>query len=310
MTLKALFVAAFCATSFGACSPNGSAPENIAPSQSSYFLPSDKMATVDGIEIRYRDEGPIDAPVLVMVHGFTSSLETWDIIVSDLKTDHRIIRLDLPGHGLSGVDASGDYSNARTVKLFNSFLMQLELDDVTVIGNSLGGLVAWRAALDNNEAIEKLVLISPGGFSINGVTETPVDVPMMVKFYLTKAPSAGVKQGTTALFGDSSKLTEARLSVIEDMMKQPGNGDAFVARAEQFTLPAPENDLQKVSAQTLIIWGDKDIMVPPEHGPKFAELIPNASLKIYEGAGHVPQEEVPAKLAADIRDFLNDKAAP
>ena len=310
MRLRPLLIAALLACPLAACSPKSAPTEAESTLLNPYFASSDTLMTVDGVDIRYRDEGPKDAPILVMVHGFTASLETWEALADNLKADYRIIRLDLPGHGLSSADASGDYSNARTADLFNLLLTQLELDDVTIIGNSLGGLVAWRVALDNTETIEKLVLISPGGFSINDVTETPVDVPMMVKFYLTKAPAAGVKQASTALYGDPSKLTVARLKVIEDMMKQPGNGDAFVARAGQFTLPAPEKDLQKVEAQTLIIWGDKDIMVPPAHGQKFIKLMPNATLKTYEGVGHVPQEEAPEKLAADIRSFLEGNTAP
>jgi len=268
MTLRTVVITALLALPFSACSPSTPAPEETSSLTSPYFSSSDTLVTLDGVELRYRDEG------------------------------------------LSGSDASGDYSNPRTVDLLNLFITQLNLDDVTIIGNSLGGLVAWRAALDNEDRIDNLVLISPGGFSINGVTETPVDVPMMVKYYLTKAPAAGVKQATTALYGDPSKLSEARLKVIEDMMKQAGNGEAFVARAGQFTLPAPETDLRKVKAQTLIIWGDKDIMVPPEHGPKFIDSMSNATLKIYEGVGHVPQEEVPARLAADVKAFLKGSVSP
>jgi len=310
MTLRTVVITALLALPFSACSPSTLTPERASSLTSPYFSSSDTLVTLDGVELRYRDEGSKDAQTIVMVHGFTSSLETWDAIANILKTDYRIIRLDLPGHGLSGSDPSGDYSNRRTIDLLNLLLTQLNLDDVTIIGNSLGGLVAWRAALDNVDTVDNLVLISPGGFSINGVTDTPVDVPTMIKYYLTKAPAAGVKQATTALYGNPSKLSVARLKVIEDMMKQPGNGDAFVARAGQFTLPAPETDLEKIKAKTLIIWGDKDIMVPPEHGPKFIDAMPNAALKTYSGVGHVPQEEVPARLAADIKAFLKDKASP
>lgn len=310
MRLKTLLIASIIALPFSACSPSNPAPEETSAQLSPYFLSSDRMATIDGVKLRYRDEGPKDAPVIVMVHGFTASLETWDALSSSLTSNYRIIRLDLPGHGLSGADTSGDYSNARTIDIFNLFLAQLNLNDVTVIGNSLGGLVAWRAALANAETIGKLILISPGGFSINGVTDTPVEVPMMVKYYLTKPPSASVKQATTALYGDPSKLTDTRLKVIEDMMKQSGNGEAFVARAGQFTLPAPENDLQNVLASTLIIWGDKDIMVPPAHGQKFVDAMPNAILKTYKSVGHVPQEEAPDRLAADIRNFLKETITP
>ncbi|GGX73147.1 alpha/beta hydrolase [Litorimonas cladophorae] len=289
---------------------NPSGPVVTSPMENPYFKATDKMVTVNGVSLRYREEGNIDAPTLVMIHGFTSSLETWDALAADLSDDFRLIRLDLPGHGLSGTDPLSDYSNTRTVEVFNAFVKALDLETPTLLGNSLGGLVAWRAVVANPDIASKLVLISPGGFSINGVTETPVEVPMMVKYYLTKAPEAGVKQASAALFGDASKVSETRISQMRDLMLQPGNGDAFVARAGQFTLPNPEGDLAKVEQPTLIIWGDRDVMVPPEQGQEFANIMPNAKLISYEGVGHVPQEEATSRLAADIRDFILTTETP
>lgn len=308
MTIKSLLWVSLFSANLISCSPPNPSQGITAVSESPYFLETDSSINVDGVSIRYRDEGQKTAPAIVMVHGFTSSLETWDAVANELKSVYRIIRLDLPGHGLSGKDVTGDYSNARTVDIFSQFLTRLNLQGPTVVGNSLGGLVAWRAAAENSSLIANLVLISPGGFSINGVTEKPVDVPVMVKLYLTKAPTTGIKQATSALYGDPSKLSEKRLKEIEDMMKQAGNGDALVARAAQFTLPAPELDLAKVTVPTLIIWGDKDIMVPPAQGSQFESIMPNAILKSYAGIGHVPQEEAPERLAKDIKDFLTDKA--
>lgn len=310
MTFKTLLLTALLSVGVVSCGSPKTETSTPSASDSPYFLAADKTISIDGINIRYRDEGSKDLPVIVMIHGFTSSLETWDALASELLPDYRIVRFDLPGHGLSDQDPTGDYSNARTVELFTKFSDKLSLENPALVGNSLGGLIAWRTAQSNPSAAAKLILISPGGFSINGVTENPVAVPMMVKFYLTKAPSAGVKQATSALYGDPALLTEDRLTQIEDMMKRPGNGEAFIARAGQFTLPAPEADLATVSTPTLIIWGEKDIMVPPSQGPKFVEAMPNASLINYEGIGHVPQEEAPTRLAKDIRGFLSGKATP
>ncbi len=240
-----------------------------------------------------------------MVHGFTSSLETWDALAADLAADFRTVRLDLPGHGLTGPDPQARYTNDDTVDVLGPFLTALNIENPVLIGSSLGGLVSWRLAAKSPDAVSKLVLIAPGGFSINGVTETPADVPLMVKLYLTKAPEAGVKQATAALFADPAKLSPERVKTVLDMMTWPGNGEAFAARAAAFTLPAPEQDLASVSAPTLIIWGDKDVMVPPEHGEKFTAVMPNAALKIYKDIGHVPHEEAPQRVSADIRAFLS-----
>lgn len=310
MTLKTFLIIGITSAALLSCGNPKKADLQSVTLQSPYFQSTDQIINVDGVEIRLREEGSKDAPAIIMVHGFTSSLETWDALADEFKSDYRVLRFDLPGHGLSGTDPNNDYSNERSVALFHKLIGSLEIEAPIILGNSLGGLVAWRSEVSYPGTASKLILISPGGYPINGVTEKPAAVPMMVKLYLTKAPRAGVKQATTALYGDPSKLSAARVEEIVDMMAQPGNGDALVKRAEQFTLPAPGPDLAKVLAPTLIIWGEKDIMVPVDHGSKFARAMPNAKLLTYEGVGHVPQEEAPKRLARDIREFLSDKATP
>ena len=302
MRIFILLLTCFLSLSLAACSEKPT--ETSQAMESPYFQASDHILEVDGLDVRYRDEGPREAQPLLMVHGFTSSLETWDALAENLNQDYRVIRLDLSGHGLTGPDPQSRYSNADTVAFLNDFINTLDLKNPVLIGNSLGGLVSWRLAEEYPEKVSKLVLISPGGFSINGVTDTPVSVPMILKLYLTKAPMAGVKQATTALYADPAKLTEKRLTTLHDMMLQPGNGEAFVARLEQFTLPDPSSDLAKVSAPTLIIWGQKDKMISVDQANQFLEAMPNATLKFYDNAGHVPQEETPDQLATDIRGFL------
>ena len=303
-----VFISLFCVLSACALASCSSKTEDTVPQQvNPYYLAQDKTITVDGADIRYRDEGLKGGETLVMVHGFTSSLETWDALAENLKADYRIIRLDLPGHGLTGPDPQGRYTNEETVEFLGQFLEKIKVQSPILIGNSLGGLVSWRLAAKSPHKVSKLILIAPGGFSINGVTDKPVHVPLMVKMFLTKAPAAGVKHATSALFADPSKLTVARLKEVRDMMVVPGNGDAFVARAASFTLPDPIADLQAVAAPTLIIWGEKDVMVPVVQGVKFSENMPNATLKKYLDAGHVPQEETPEQLANDIRNFLTEE---
>ncbi|NNC37323.1 MAG: alpha/beta hydrolase [Hyphomonadaceae bacterium] len=297
--VAALFMVLF----FNSCGQTTEAP--ISASDSPYFSSSDRIVIIDGVGLRVRDEGPQDARTLVLVHGFTSSLETWDALANDLKKDYRVIRLDLPGHGLTGPDPKERYSNEDTVLILQKLINKLELENPVLVGNSLGGLVSWRAATENLENVSGLVLIAPSGFSINGVTEQPQKVPAMVKIYLTKAPAAGVKQATRALFADPEKLPDQRIQDITYMMQRPGNGEAFVKRAESFTLPDPVQDIGKVKAPTLIVWGDRDVMVPSAHGQKFLEAMTSAELLVYENTGHVPQEEKPRKLALDIRAFLS-----
>ncbi len=276
------------------------------PRASTYFQLSDKLIDVDGLTMRYRDEGPKEARTLVMIHGFTSSLESWDQLAAELSSDYRVIRMDLPGHGLTGPDEQGRYSNEQTVQFVSSFIDQLGLEDPILVGNSLGGLTAWRYASSQSDSVASLILIAPGGFSINGVTEQPAKVPAMVKFYLTKAPEAGVKQALSALYGNPEAIPVERFTSFRNLMKRPGNGEAFVQRAATFTLPDPEPELKRLDVPTLLLWGDSDIMVPSEHGEKFSAALPDAKLIVYDGVGHIPQEEIPGRVAADIHRFLEE----
>ncbi|MCC5980303.1 MAG: alpha/beta hydrolase [Oceanicaulis sp.] len=257
-----------------------------------------------GLNWRVRESGPADSPALVLMHGFSHSLEGFEGWADALSDSYRVIRLDLPGHGVTGPHPDGAYSNEDTTAQVAELLDALELDRFVIGGNSLGGLVAWRYAADNPERGAGLVLISPGGYSINNVGDEPAEVPLPIQMYLRLAPDAGVRMATEALYGDPSRLSDARVEEIAQMMRQPGIGEALIARLNQFTLPDPEPVLATISVPALILWGAEDRMVPAEHGERFAAIMPDARLITYEGAGHVAMEEIPDDTAADVRAFL------
>ena len=257
-----------------------------------------------GLNWRVRESGPANGPALVLMHGFSHSLEGFEGWAEALSDSYRVIRLDLPGHGVTGPHPDGAYSNEDTTAQVAELLDALELDRFVIGGNSLGGLVAWRYAADNPERIAGLVLISPGGYSINNVGDEPVEVPLPIQMYLRLAPDAGVRMATETLYGDPSRLSDARVEEIAQMMRQPGIGEALIARLNQFTLPDPEPVLATINAPALILWGAEDRMIPVSHGERFAAIMPNARLITYEGAGHVAMEEIPDDTAADVRAFL------
>ncbi len=269
-----------------------------------YWANADRWVMVDGVRARVRIEGPEEGPVVVMVHGFSFSLETWDQWAADLATDYRVVRMDLPGHALTGPDPQARYSVDQTVDFLEQLMQGLGIEQASLVGNSLGGLVSWKLAARRPDLVEKLVLLSPGGFSINGVTEDPVPVPVGVSFYLTQAPQPMIAAATTGLFGDASRMTDEMARRVGDMMRFDGVGQALVERLEVFTLPDPTASLAAVEADTLILWGENDRMVPPEHGPQFAALIPSARLVSLPGLGHIPHEEDPAGTIGDVRAFL------
>ena len=306
LLLIVLFLAVLAGAAWFVFGRGGGDTVSTAAVDSPWWQASDRIVDVDGVPARVRVEGPEGAPVLVMIHGFSFSLESWDGWAADLASDYRVIRMDLPGHGLTGPDPQARYSVPQTVDFLGGLMDAMDIREATLVGNSLGGLIAWRYAADHPGRVDNLVLVAPGGFSINGVTEEPVEVPMGVRFYLTQAPQPMVAAATSALFGDASRMDPDLPARIHGLMQGEGVGEAMVQRLEVFTLPDPEADLARVAVPTLILWGGRDSMVPVEHAARFEAAMPQAELIVYDDLGHILQEEAPARTVEDVRAFLSE----
>ncbi|MEE2565678.1 alpha/beta fold hydrolase [Hyphobacterium marinum] len=273
---------------------------------SPYWTDADRWVDVAGLRTRVRIEGADDAPALILIHGFSVSLESFDAWAADLATDYRVIRPDLPGHGLTGPDPESRYSVPQTADFVGGLMDTLGIDTAIIGGNSLGGLAAWRFAADHPDRVTALVLVAPGGYSINGVTEEPVAVPAPVAAYLLNAPAPFVAAATAQLYGDPSRLDPAVSERIAAMMARDGNGAAMVARLEVFTLPEPGADLARITAPTLILHGGADRMIPLDHSRQMSAAIPNARLVTHDDLGHVPHQEDPQRTLGDVRNFLSE----
>lgn len=272
--------------------------------ETQYGAASDRYVTADGVRFRVREDGPADAPTIVLIHGFSHSLETWEAWADGLADAWRVIRFDLPGHGLTGPDPQGRYTNEQTVDLVAALVDELALERFALAGNSLGGLVAWRYAAAYPQNVSALVLIAPGGYPNRGVGDEPAPVPALVQGYLRTAPAIGVETATRGLFGDPERMDPAAPARVRDLMRREGNGAALLARVEVFTLPDPEPALRDMTTPTLILWGARDTVVPVEHAERFAAAIPGARAKVYDDLGHIPQEEAPDQTLVDARAFL------
>lgn len=272
--------------------------------EAQYVTKADRFIDIKGARVRVREEGPAGAPPVLLIHGFTHSLETWNDWAADLSTDYRVIRYDLLGHGLTGPDPQERYSPRERAGFIGDVLDALNLDSAVLAGNSLGGLAAWRFASENANEVDALIMISPGAFPLNGAGDEPAEIPAAMKAYLLTAPEAGVRTSAEIIYGDDSKITEERLQVMRDMIRREGNGAALIASLEEFTLPDPSADLQNIEAPTLILWGEQDILIPLAQGQEIESLIPNARLITYPGVGHAAQEEAPRKTATDARSFI------
>ena len=283
-----------------------SASKGVAPAtlEAKYVSANDRFVMVDGARVRIRLEGPTGAPVVLLVHGFTHSLETWDAWAAALSENYRVIRYDLLGHGLTGPDPKKRYAPAERAEFVGDVMDALGVERAFVAGNSLGGLAAWRFAAAYPDRVAGLILISPGAFPLNGVSDEPAEIPAAMKAYLLTAPEAGVRASAQIIYADDSKITDARIDVMRDMIRRRGNGEAMIASLEEFTLPDPTALLATITAPTVVLWGEGDIVVPTAQGAQFVAALPGARLITYPGVGHAAQEEAPDETVRDAGAFI------
>ena len=279
-------------------------PLDAGAVQSQWMTEADRFVPMAGAGCRVRDTRPATAPALRLIPRLSHSLESWDAMAAELDDRYRIIRFDLPGHGLTGPRDDKAYAVPDTVAQVSALLDDIAPESFALGGNSLGGLIAWRYAADHPDRVTHLVLMDPGGYPNLGVGDEPAPIPDAMRAYLTLAPEAGVQYATSTLYADPSKVTPEQLERIRAMMRVEGNGQALIERIEQYTLPDPNPDLARISAPTLILWGDSDAMIPATHGPRFDAAIPSSRLVLMQNTGHVPMEEWPVETAALVVGFL------
>ncbi len=258
-----------------------------------------------GVRLRVKDTGPPDAPALILIHGFGSSLETWDAWSEALSADHRVVRFDLPGFGLTGADPAGDYSDERTLAVIAALMDQLGLPRATLVGNSLGGRIAWMFAAQQPARVDRLVLISPDGFASHGFAYGKrAEVPFLLRLLPYTLPRALLRSTLAAAYADPSRLTEATVTRYRDMMLAPGVRTAIIRRTGQTMLQDPAPLLRRIGAPTLLLWGEEDAMIPFGNAADYQRDLPHATLAPLPGLGHVPFEEAPGAPLEVLRRFL------
>jgi pimeloyl-ACP methyl ester carboxylesterase len=259
-----------------------------------------------GLRVRLLDTGPREAPALILLHGFGSSLDTWEPWARALSAKYRVIRLDLPGFGLTGPDPTGNYSDDRTLAILAGLMDQLALPKAALIGNSLGGRFAWEFAARYPQRVTKLVLISPDGFASPGFTygKAP-EVPPMLEAMPWVGPRSLIRANLAPAWAHPDALPDTVLERYRDMLLAPGVRRAILDRTRQTVITDPAARLRSITAPTLLLWGEEDHMIPVQNAQDYLRLLPNAQLVRLPGMGHVPFEEAPAAALPPLERFLS-----
>lgn len=274
--------------------------------------PSD-LITVKGQLVHLRDEGPRNDPVpVVLLHGTSASLHTWEGWARALRAQHRVITLDLPGFGLSG-PWSGHWAGARYdgptwARFTLDTLDAIGVQRFVVGGNSLGGEVAWRVALAAPQRVDRLILVDAGGYAAN-----PESVPLgwriarlPVAAWLVQSllPRALVEQGLHEVYGDPAKVTPALVDRYYELTLRAGNRAALAERMQQLERGHDEALIATLKVPTLVLWGGRDHVIAPRWGERFARDITGSRIVVFPELGHVPQEEDPARTVRPVQAFL------
>jgi len=273
--------------------------------------PPSKFVTVDGQRAHYRDRGT--GPAVVLLHGSNSSLLTWEAWANALAADYRVITVDLPGHGLTGPDPLARYSAAEMADFVERFLSTINVPRFTLVGNSMGGNVAWHYTLRHPDKVERLVLVDAAGYPREERAPFGFRVfstPGLSWIARWVTPRFLIARSLRDAYGDPGRVTDARVEEYEDMMRREGNRDATRQRFQRSAAPdGAHARLGEIRAPTLVLWGARDRWILPKYGQRFAKDIPGARLVVLDGLGHVPMEEDPAISLAPVLELLRQPLA-
>jgi pimeloyl-ACP methyl ester carboxylesterase len=258
---------------------------------------------VGDLNIRYRRTGR--GPALLLLHGTTSSLEHFDHAAARLQHSFDVIRPDLPGFGLTGPRPDRDYRITTYADTVARFMKQLNVSRYAIVGNSLGGNIAWNVALDHADRLRALVLVNatgypkktlPGGMRL---ARNPLVRPLMRAWMPRRLVERALRQSVGP---NSTVVDDTMVDRVHRYWNQNGNRSAFVdfVNTDQFDRSA---QIPQISVPTLVL---RSAGIDGQH---FAREIPGAREAVHLDTGHLLPEEDPSWFAAQVSTFLQSLQA-
>ncbi len=272
----------------------------------------------NGSRIHYRDEGDLYKPAIILLHGFNGSLFNFERMVPLLSKEFRLISIDLPGFGLTGAVPSMDYSTQNSILVINELTSYLGMEKFSIAGNSMGGGIAWRYALENPEKTQSLVLLASSGIYSSEerlqIEESERESPLVwklmrsnfVSYFLSLyTPKFFATQGLKTSVYDPNLATEEIANQFHELTLMQGSREAILSRFSKQNYNDEKPDiLKKIQAPTLIIHGREDNIISFKSSINLDQYIQNSQLVIYPKIGHLPMYETPARVADDIKKFF------
>tara|TARA_B100000686_G_C16593105_1_gene864483 strand:+ start:53 stop:1033 length:981 start_codon:yes stop_codon:yes gene_type:complete len=274
----------------------------------------------DGTRIHFRDEGKLEKPVIVLLHGFNGSLFNFERLVPLLVDDFRLISIDLPGFGLTGATVLGDYTTEGFMDVITKLTKELEIEKFSIAGNSMGGGVAWRYALEYPNKVESLILLASSGVGTKEDVKRSeareknrpivwrlLDSKALKKFLNYYTPKFFATEALKRSVFDQKDANYEHAMQFHDLVLLEGSRNAILSMTMggRRAMYGPE-ELSAIVAPTLVIHGEEDNIINVNRSSIFEENINNVVLKIYPKIGHLPMYEDPINTASDIKEFFQD----
>ena len=280
--------------------------------------PSQFLDLSDKTRIHYRDEGSSALPALVLLHGANGSLFNFDRLSPLLKDDFRILTIDLPAFGLTGAVPSSDYSIKSSFRVIDSVLEHLNIESLILGGNSMGGGISWRYAIENPKRVKGLVLLSSSGIpseranreSSSRSADTPlvwklIRSPLATNILSFYTPKFFATQGLKASVYDSNMATTEWANQFHELTLLEGSRTAILSRMSSGYVRNQKPELLKgLEIPALLIHGKEDNIIPVSSSESLVNFFQDGKLIIYDDVGHLPMYEAPERTAKDIIEFF------
>ena len=271
-----------------------------------------KTVMLHGRAVNYAEAG--SGPLLLLIHGMAGTYENWQAVIEPLARHHTVVAPDLPGHGTSA-PGGGDYSLGALAAGLRDLLIALGHDRATLVGHSLGGGIAMQLGYQFPEITERLVLVSSGGLGpevspvLRAATLPGADLFIAATAGPARIVGSALARGLAAI-GLRPNADIAEVARGYASLADPDRRAAFLAtlRAVVGTdgqrVDAADRLYLAAGVPVLIMWGERDPMIPVHHGENAHQAIAGSRLEIFDGVGHLPQLEAPGRFVAVLERFL------
>lgn len=260
--------------------------------------------------LHYRDQGKSTGPTLILIHGTSASLHTWEPLISRIGEQFRLVSLDLPGHGLTGANSQRDYSRQAMVSSIWVLMDHLGITSATLVGNSLGGSIAWASALDKPERVKSLVLLAPSGAPKKEESRSNIGFRILqtsIGQSLMKhvAPRFIIESSLYQTVVNTDLIDDAMVDRYWELLRLKGNRQAMIDLANTPRDEKAWRRFSTITAPTLIIWGEEDGVLPISMLDTFEREFDQVRSIRLPGIGHLPMEEAVEKVAAGLVAFCS-----